>query len=345
MKGFLVLFSLLVSVSLTAQSVDVTAYSQNKAFVASYDVEMESGQQQTASYPSITETYQIPSFDLYDEYWDVKHLRSRRLQIPFSDESRLMIILVAASNNPFEVPCSFDDISLRYGPTRSGDFHPGVDLKVGPQTLVKSCFDGVVRMSKLYGDYGLTVVIRHYNGLETVYGHLDKTCVKPGQMVKAGDVIGQTGKTGNCKDYLLHFETRFLNECFDPELIVDFENETLMKNTLVLSASDLFITELEEVGRSSVNTPSKTEYKPVPAKAEPKPVVETTQNTKPETIQDVKNDLKQAFDGEEVYHIIQKGETLYRISLQYKTTTAEILRLNNIDNADKVTAGQRIRVK
>lgn len=55
--------------------------------------------------------------------------------------------------------------------------------------------------------------------------------------------------------------------------------------------------------------------------------------------------LKQAFDGEEVYHVIQKGETLYRIATQYKTTTTEILRLNNIDDADRIAAGQRIRVK
>ena len=64
------------------------------------------------------------------------------------------------------------------------------------------------------------VVVRHYNGLETLYAHLDKLCVKPGQMLHAGEVIGQTGKSGNAKDYILHFETRFMNEFFDPNLMI-----------------------------------------------------------------------------------------------------------------------------
>lgn len=342
MRRLMFVFLCCMNVALMAQSIDITAFSQNRALVDTPKVALLSEQVLMSSYPSVSETFQIPSYSLYDEYWDVEHLRSRMLTIPFT-EDKLMLIMVAASNNPFEVPCSFDDISLKYGPTKGGDFHPGVDLKVEPQTLVKSSFDGVVRMAKYYGDYGLTVVIRHYNGLETVYAHLDKLCVKPGQMLAAGDVIGQTGKTGNCKEPLLHFETRFMNEYFDPELIIDFENETLVKNTCVLTSSDLNVTDLDMLGKTVVK-PSNTTAKPVT------PVMNTTtsveeKNPQREVIQQVNAQLKQAFDGEEVYHVIQKGETLYRIATQYKTTTTEILRLNNIDDADRIAAGQRIRVK
>lgn len=341
MRRLILLFLSCMNVALMAQTIDITAFSQNRALIDTHTVALSGEQLLTSSYPSVSETFQIPSYSLYDEYWDVDHLRSRMLTIPFS-EDKLMLILVAASNNPFVVPCSFDDISLKYGPTKGGDFHPGVDLKVEPQTLVKSSFDGVVRMAKYYGDYGLTVAIRHYNGLETVYAHLDKLCVKPGQMLAAGDVIGQTGKTGNCKEPLLHFETRFMNEYFDPELIIDFENETLVKNTWVLTSSDLNVTDLDMLGRTVIQ-PSSTIVKPVT------PVVNTTtvEEKKPqrEVAQQVNEQLKQAFDGEEVYHVIQKGETLYRIATQYMTTMSEILRLNNIEDADKIAAGQRIRVK
>ncbi len=330
--------------SLPAQSIDVTAYSQNAALHDTVTVALSAQQQLTASYPSVSETYQIPSYDLYDQYWDVNHLRSRVLDIPFTDD-RLMLILVQTDNNPFEVPCVFDEITLRYGTTKKGSFHPGVDLKVEPQTLVKSCFDGVVRMAKYYGDYGLVVVVRHYNGLETVYAHLDKLCVKPGQIVRSGDVIGQTGQSGNANDYMLHFEVRFMNEYFNPELMIDFDHETLVKNTLVLMSSDLFVTELDEVGEPTT-TPRSTVSQPKPT------VTPTTPSTEPlvnepanSTEADPTINLQQAFDGEEEYHVVQKGETLYRIAVNHNTTTTELMQLNNIKNPEKIIVGQRLRVR
>lgn len=335
---------------LTAQSVDVTAWSQNIALQDSAIPALTPGQVQAASYPSVSETYQIPSYDLYDRYWDVNHLRSRILNIPFTDD-RLMLILVQSANNPFELPCVFDEITLPYGPTKKGGFHTGVDLKVESQTLVKSCFDGVVRMARIYGDYGLIVTIRHYNGLETVYAHLDKVCVKPGQIVKAGDVIGQTGNSGNVKDYILHFETRFMNECFNPQSIIDFDNETLARNTLVLSSADLNVIPMEEIG-DNPKVPVKTQEPAKPQTPPVKPTVqEQPQPTAPaqqETIQAEASEpstLQRAFDGEEEYHIVQKGETLYRIATNHGTSVQTILKLNNIQNADHIVEGQRLRVR
>lgn len=321
-----------------AQTVDVTAYSQNVSLQDTAVVAVEPSQQLESTYPAITETYQIPSYDLYDQYWDVNHLRSRILNIPFSND-RLMLILVQAANNPFELPCVFDEIMLSYGPNKKGIFHPGIDLKVEPQTLVKCCFDGVVRMAKNYGDYGLMVVIRHYNGLETVYAHLDKICVKPGQIVNAGSVIGQTGRSGNAKDVMLHFETRFMNEFFDPNLIIDFENETLVKNTLVLMSSDLNVLPLEDLGGQVLARPSALQAKPQPPAPKPQPADVKPQETPSAT------SLQNAFDGEEEYHVVQKGETLYRIAMNHQTTVDAILKLNNIKNADVISEGQRLRVR
>ena len=329
---------------LNAQNVDVTIQSQNAALLDTTAVVLDPAQMQVGSYPSVTETYQIPSFDLYDHYWDVQHLRSRLLQIPFAND-RLMLILVQAGNNPFVVPCVFDDVALPYGPTKKGAFHSGVDLKVEPQTLVKSCFDGVVRMARFYGDYGLLVTIRHYNGLETVYAHLDKVCVKPGQIVNAGDVIGQTGKSGNVSDYTLHFETRFMNECFDPAKMIDFDEEDLTRNTLVLSSADLNIVPLEDLGAKAPAPKPQATAKPPVA---PKPVETVKETATPSVSEEDEQEniqLQRAFDGEEEYHTVQKGETLYRISLKYGTTMQEILRLNNIQNADHIVEGQRLRVR
>lgn len=320
--------------SVTFAQIDVTEFSQNVALQNFNKIELTEEEQRVASYQMITETYQIPSFDLYDQYWDVEHLRSRILDIPFSND-RLMLLLVQAANNPFEVPCSFNEITAKFGFTKKGDFHPGIDLLVEPQTLVKSCFDGVVRMSCHYGDYGLMVVIRHYNGLETVYAHLDKVCVKPGQVVNAGNIIGQAGKSGNANDYMLHFETRFMNEYFDPELIIDFDNETLIKNSLVLTPEDFKVTALDVLAKGGVAVP-KPQSPVKPATVEKSPAATTVSNPA-ETLSDNSS--------EPVYHVVQKGETLYRIALNYKTTTEKIMKLNNIQNADMIGEGKRLRVK
>lgn len=258
------------------------------------------------------------------------------------------------------MPCVYDEISLKYGMTKKGIFHPGVDLKVASQTLVKSCFDGVVRMAKYYGQYGKMVVVRHYNGLETVYSHLDKVCVKPGQIVNAGDVIGQAGKTGNTGSDLLHFETRFMNEYFDPELCIDFEEETLYKNTLVLMSSDFRITSLDEVGKSQP-APASGKPQPKPAAQTQVPVqtlpqktvnqnVRPVQQTSTSTSQSVTSDTIQnpspALDADSPeYHVVAQGETLYRISVNYHASVEKLMQLNHLKNGDIIKAGQKLRVK
>ena len=357
--------------ALMAQNPDVTAYSQNIALVDSHNIHQNISRQ-PAAYPFISESYEIPAYSLYQRYWDTSNLRSKILEIPFSND-RLMLMLVQDANNPFVMPCQFDKIRASHGETKNGAFHPGIDLKTEPQTLVKSCFDGVVRMACHYGDYGNTVVVRHYNGLETVYAHLDKVSVQPNQIVKAGQVVGQTGTSGNTKECLLHFETRFLNEYFDPELVIDFEEEDVLQNNMALMSRDFNILPLNEVGNWK---PSVSDPKPKAAAPAIKPEVaqqpkqEATQETKPEMNTQMQKgtvDLDamspensgmptpqpkpqvqpqpQIANTEAVYHTVAAGENLYRISVKYNTTVDKIMKLNNLKNADKIIEGQKLRVK
>ena len=319
MKRLGLILICLCSLSLMGQTIDVTEYTQNKALKDTVLVPTDSTMLiLNTAYPSISETYQIPAYSLYNRYWDVQHLRSRALDIPFAND-HLMLLLVQDGNHNFVFPCMYDEITLPYGLTKRGDFHPGIDLSVDYQTLVKCCFDGVVRMAKSYGAYGLMVVVRHYNGLETVYSHLDKLCVKPGQMVNAGDVIGQTGKSGNVKECTLHFETRFMNEPFDPALMIDFDEEDLLRNTLTLTPEDFRIVPVDATSASGT-TP------------------QTSTTTKTVLDFDTNNALGQ-------YHIVKKGDSLYRIAQEYHTSVDKILKLNNLDNPDKIAEGQKLRVK
>jgi len=347
--------------ALTAQNIDVTAYSQNIALVDSSSPKQEVVFQ-TAAYPYISESYEIPAYGLYQRYWDTLHLRSKLLEIPFSND-RLMLMLVQDANNPFVMPCQFDKVRTAYGEQKNGAFHPGIDLKTEPQTLVKSCFDGVVRMATAYGDYGLMVVVRHYNGLETVYAHLDKLCVRPNQIVKSGQVIGQTATSGNAKESILHFETRFMNEYFNPELVIDFEEEDVLQNNMALMSRDFNILPLDAVGNwkpaapapQTVAPATKSEVNQQP-KQEPKQEPKTSAHTgavdldamSPEnsgTVVPQPTIQEPSKTSEAVYHTVVAGENLYRISVKYNTTVDKILKLNNLKNADHIVEGQKLRVK
>ncbi|MBR1799011.1 MAG: RNA polymerase factor sigma-54 [Bacteroidales bacterium] len=115
--------------------------------------------------------------------------------------------------------------------------HHGVDIKLNTGDPVKAAFSGVVRVAGKMGGYGNCVVLRHANGLETLYGHLSKINVKVNQEVTVGEVVGLGGSTGNSTGPHLHFECRFLYQTFDPEWILDFEGYGLRTKRLHLDKS------------------------------------------------------------------------------------------------------------
>ena len=113
--------------------------------------------------------------------------------------------------------------------------HAGVDLKTEPNDEIFAAFDGVVIRSSPYAGYGNCIVIRHANGLETLYSHQSKNLVKVGDKVKAGQVIGLTGRTGRASTEHLHFETHFKGRRFNPNLIFDHASHDLQQSTLTLT--------------------------------------------------------------------------------------------------------------
>jgi murein DD-endopeptidase MepM/ murein hydrolase activator NlpD len=88
-------------------------------------------------------------------------------------------------------------------------FHSGTDIGADQGTPVLAAFAGKVQLADFMGGYGLAVVLQHNKGTEeTLYGHLSELFVKPGEMVKQGEVIGRVGSTGNSTGPHLHFEFR-----------------------------------------------------------------------------------------------------------------------------------------
>ncbi|MBD9246757.1 MAG: M23 family metallopeptidase [Prevotella sp.] len=113
--------------------------------------------------------------------------------------------------------------------------HSGVDLKTKPNDEIHAAFDGVVMRSGPHYGYGNCIVIRHSNGLETLYSHQSRNLVKVGDKVKAGQVIGLTGRTGRATTEHLHFETHFKGRRFNPNLIFDHNSKQLQKSTITFT--------------------------------------------------------------------------------------------------------------
>lgn len=146
---------------------------------------------------------------------------------------------------------------------RFGRMHKGVDLNLRVGDTVRSAFDGRVRITKFEGaGYGYYVVVRHDNGLETVYGHLSRFLVKPNQYVKAGQPIALGGNTGRSTGPHLHFETRFMGLAINPAAIIDFDNFVTHK--------DVFTFDKNSYNRSQQYGPAKPSVKKATASAKPK---------------------------------------------------------------------------
>jgi murein DD-endopeptidase MepM/ murein hydrolase activator NlpD len=173
-------------------------------------------------------------------------------------EDTIILILNHPSENPFVFPRTGKFLSP-FG-YRGRHFHAGWDIKLNQGDSIGAAWDGKVRLAKPYRGYGLVIVIRHYNGLETVYSHLSKMLVKVNQDVKAGEIIGLGGRTGRATTTHLHFETRFLGEPFDPTIIIDNESYKLKSDTLAMMASVFKFKAKPKVPVSTASTAGKSTY-------------------------------------------------------------------------------------
>ena len=147
----------------------------------------------------------------------------------FAKSNHIYLHLDSLKDHEYAFPLPGGKVISAYG-TSGG--HSGTDIKTCAKDTIRAAFDGVVLMSKPYYAYGNIVVIRHANGLETLYSHNFKNLVKAGDVVKAGQAIGLTGRTGRATTEHVHFETRINGQHFNPNLIFDLKERTLRKECI-----------------------------------------------------------------------------------------------------------------
>ncbi len=165
-----------------------------------------------------------PASNIYTDWTD--NLRSCSGSVPSNYKIDL---------RGFCMPTPSRKINSPFGP-RWGRQHEGLDIKVYIGDTIRAAFDGKVRICKYNGSgYGYYIVIRHPNGLETLYGHLSKQIVKKDQVVRAGDPIGLGGNTGKSSGSHLHFETRVLGQPINPALLFDFVNQDVTGDYFIVN--------------------------------------------------------------------------------------------------------------
>ena len=164
----------------------------------------------------LNEAYIIPSDKMYPQWKNYSVHYSAKLP-----DSLMIDLRGYVMPTPSKV---VTDI-FGYRPRR-GRMHLGLDIKVLTGDTIYSAFDGKVRIAtydaKGYGNY---VLVRHNNGIETLYAHLHKKLVDVNQNVKAGDPIGLGGNTGRSSGSHLHFETILMGTSIDPAAMFDFPNQ------------------------------------------------------------------------------------------------------------------------
>lgn len=261
-----------------------------------------------------TENLESPAADLYDEWNNVYAHKAKNVPDSFRISLR-----------NFCMPTVSRVVTSNFG-FRWGRQHKGIDIKVYIGDTIRAAFSGKVRMVKYNpGGYGKYIVIRHPNGLETIYGHLSKQLVSEDQEVRAGDVIGLGGNTGRSTGSHLHFETRLCGLALNPALMFDFRNQDVVGDYYVFNSrthdrESIAANEL----RGKIGNGGYTREQVVGEGYASAAKVETISH-------------------EKLYHKVAKGETLSVISKKRGVSIDQICKLNHIRKNIKIKPGMILR--
>jgi len=240
-----------------------------------------------------------PAEELYEGIWNNQFVKAYS-EVSIPDSFRIDL-------TSFVMPVE-GKITSPFGP-RKRRFHYGTDIKLQTGDTVVAAFDGKVRVEQYerrgYGNY---LVLRHPNGLETVYGHLSRFLVSEEETVSAGQPIALGGNTGRSHGSHLHFECRFLGQAIDPSDIVDFDN--------FCAYDDSFLFQKSKINELSVHNSNYYKYADK----------FTTSN-------------RHSFS----YYRVRSGDTLSKIALKYRVPVKQICRLNGLKPTSKLKVGSVLR--
>jgi murein DD-endopeptidase MepM/ murein hydrolase activator NlpD len=266
---------------------------------------------------------------IFTEYWN-RITFAYMYPDPGPAPDSVMIILTD-SNRHFQLP-HYGIITSGFG-WRNGRAHKAIDIGLDRGEPVYAAFDGKVRYAEFNtGGYGNLVIIRHFNGLETYYAHLNKIYVKPDQIIKAGQVIGGGGNTGApWAGPHLHFETRWYDHAFDPLKIINFDSLCLKSDTVILRPSDFVISQNHKSyvnnGVNNDGSTAKVNY----GGSENTTPVQTSPASSGKTIGN--------------FYYVKSGDTLSGIAARFGTSVTKLCEMNGISKNSILRIGQKIKIR
>ena len=266
------------------------------------------------------EVFENPAGDLYDE-WDNELTHYNGSTLP--DETTIDL-------RGFCMPTPSRVITSNFG-ARWGRQHKGLDIKVYVGDTIRAAFSGKVRIVKYERrGYGKYVVIRHYNGLETYYGHMSDWLVNENDEVKAGDPIGLGGNTGRSTGSHLHFETRICGVALNPALMFDFRNQDV--------TGDFYTFRRSNYARESAQA---TRLRGVSGNNNNIGRFDTDEDE--EDVEMAVAAPSASFTSEVHFHKVKKGETLQSIARKCHTTVDSLCKLNRIGKSIRLMPGQILK--
>ncbi len=249
-----------------------------------------------------------PSADetLYKNIWNSTQIKYPANTLPNKNDT-VVITLFNLGDSQFVMPVKGQILS-KFG-WRHRRMHTGTDIRLNSGDTVRCAFDGRVRLAKSFRGYGNLVLVRHSNGLETIYAHLKSIKVKVNDTIKAGDLIGLGGRTGRATCNHLHFETRLFGEPFDSFKYID-ANTFALKSDKIYYKNKQFEIDVKDL-----------RDKPVP-----------------------ENKLLLASGGAGGKHVIRKGDNLWTIAKKYNTTVKKLCAANKITASKTLKVGSVLRI-
>lgn len=252
----------------------------------------------------------IATPDIKKEFWNhTVYNPYKKVDVPFP-------IKITFEDSMYASPISRDKvITSRYG-WRRGRAHKGIDIDLITGDSLFAMFDGIVRFARYNTGHGRTVIVRHYNGLETVYAHLSRYGVKENDSVVKGQYLGKGGTSGNARGSHLHLVVNYKGVSIHPEYLFEFDDSNKVRS------KDIWVTR-EWTRPYAHNSRRQSKINPILTEAE----------------------ALKTLEKQRLVYIVKRGDTLSRISRRNNVSIAALCKTNALSRNSVIKIGQRIIIE
>ncbi len=310
----IILFQYMKSIiSLILLTLSLSVYAQKKPKINIIDFSQfsfEEASTDSVKPVSVVKQDTIIPLDIKANYWD------HTVYNPYNDVNVEFPLQLQFKDSTYHSPITKDKVvTSRYG-WRRGRAHKGIDIDLVTGDSLYSMFDGIVRMSRYSSGHGKTVVVRHFNGLETVYAHLSEYGAKENDTLTKGQYLGKGGVSGNARGSHLHLVVNYKGVSINPEYLFTFNENNDIR------ANELWIT---KKWTQPIYHNSKKESKIKPLLSEEEAIASLIKHKS--------------------IYVVKSGDTLSRISKRNNVSIASLCNTNTIKRSSVLKIGQKLVIE